>query len=120
MKFLSLQPILGTRDIHRAALFYSQKLGFELAFTDKSEPLNYIGFRRDGVEIHMQFQYEHEMSTTRLRFLVDDPEELFQEYQGRGVRCSERGLWDTPWGTQEFALYDLDQNALTFYQHLKS
>jgi hypothetical protein len=24
----------------------------------------------------------------------------------------------TPWGTREFALYDLDHNSLTFYRHL--
>ncbi len=61
-------PDLGTRDIHRAIEFYIQRLGFQLAFGDKTDPPNYVGFRRDAVELHMQFQFEHEMSTTRLRF----------------------------------------------------
>lgn len=30
----------------------------------------------------------------------------------------ENGVRDTPWGTREFALYDLDLNALTFYLDL--
>ena len=38
----------------------------------------------------------------------------------RGVECSPSGMRDTPWGTREFALYDLDRNALTFYRHLTS
>jgi len=67
----------------------------------------------------MQFQYEHEMSTIRLRFLVDDPDALFTEYQQRGVECSASGIRDPPWGTRAFAVYDTDLNLLTFYRDLK-
>ena len=118
--FKKTHPILGTRDIKRAIEFYTQRLGFQLAFADNPDSPNYIGFRRDAVELHMQFQFEHEMGTIRLRFLVDDPDALLKEYQGRGVECTATGIRDTPWGTREFALYDLDRNALTFYRHLRS
>ena len=74
--FKETHPILGTRDIQRAIAFYTQRLGFKLAFGDKADPPNYVGFRRDAVELHMQFQFEHEMGTIRLRFLVDDPDAL--------------------------------------------
>jgi len=83
------------------------------------EIVNYVGFRRDAVELHMQFQFEHEMGTIRLRFLVEDPDALFNEYRERGVECSASGIRDTPWATREFALYDLDRNSLTFYRGLK-
>lgn len=116
--FKKVHPILGTRDIHRAIEFYTQQLGFTLAFDDKADPPNYVGFRRDAVELHMQFQFEHEMSTTRLRLLVDDPDGLLSEYRQRGIECTANGIRDTPWGTREFAFYDLDRNALTFYRHL--
>lgn len=118
--FKSTHPILGTRDINRAIDFYTQQLGFKLAFKDGTDPPNYVGFRRDEVEIHMQFQFEHEMSTIRLRFLVEDPDALFNEYRQRGVECSPQGIGDTPWGTREFSLYDPDRNALTFYNHLST
>ena len=72
--FKETHPILGTRDIQRAIEFYTQRLGFPLAFRDKTDPPNYVGFRRDAVELHMQFQFEHEMGTIRLRFLVEDPD----------------------------------------------
>ena len=75
--FKETHPILGTRDIQRAIAFYTGQLGFKLAFGDKADPPNYIGFRRNAVELHMQFQFEHEMGTIRLRFLVDDPDALF-------------------------------------------
>src|SRR5262249_43624497 len=55
--FKETHPILGTRDIQRAIEFYTQQLGFKLAFGDKVDPPNYVGFRRDAVELHMQFQF---------------------------------------------------------------
>jgi uncharacterized glyoxalase superfamily protein PhnB len=54
----------------------------------------------------MQFQFEHEMGTIRLRFLVEDPDALFNEYRQRGVECNPNSVHDTSWGTREFALYD--------------
>ena len=55
--FKETHPILGTRDIQRAIGFYTQQLGFKLAFGDKADPPNYVGFQRDAVELHMQFQF---------------------------------------------------------------
>jgi catechol 2,3-dioxygenase-like lactoylglutathione lyase family enzyme len=115
--FKATHPIIGTRDLPRAIDFYTQQLGFELAFDDANEPKNYVGFRRDTVEVHMQFQYDHEMGTIRIRFLVDDPDALRDEYLRHGVAIAN-DLKDTPWDTREFALYDLDRNALTFYRNL--
>jgi len=94
--FKETHPILGTRDIQRAIEFYTQKLGFQLAFEDKADPPNYVGFRRDAVELHMQFQFEFELATIRLRFLVEDPDVLFDEYRQRGVECTPNSVHDTP------------------------
>jgi catechol 2,3-dioxygenase-like lactoylglutathione lyase family enzyme len=56
MMFKETHPIMGTRDIRRAIEFYTQRLGFQLAFGDESQdPPNYVGFRRDAVVLHMQF-----------------------------------------------------------------
>jgi catechol 2,3-dioxygenase-like lactoylglutathione lyase family enzyme len=116
--FRAVHPILGTRDLERALDFYQSKLGFTLAFRDPSGPTNYAGVRRDGVELHMQWQDEHEMSTIRLRFLVDDPDQLFAEWLANGAVEPGRKPKSTPWGSREFALYDPDRNALTFYRDL--
>ncbi len=118
--FKETHPIIGTRDVQRAITFYTEQLGFQLAFKDHPETPNYVGYRRDAVELHMQFQYPHEMGTLRLRLLVTDPDALLGEYRQRGIECSPAGLRDTPWGTREFALYDPDRNALTFYRDLTS
>lgn len=113
--FIQLQPILGTRDIEAAIRFYVERLGFVVAFRDGSTPTNYVGLHRDGVELHVQFQHEHEMGTTRVRFRVDDPDALYAEYVSRGVAVAMPPA-DMPWGTRDFALYDPDRNALSFYR----
>jgi catechol 2,3-dioxygenase-like lactoylglutathione lyase family enzyme len=118
--FKETHPIVGTRNIKRAIDFYTLQLGFKLTFRDKADPPNYVDSRRDAVELHMQFQFDYEMGTIRLRFLVEDPDGLFNEYRQRGVECSPEGVRDTPWMTREFALYDLDRNTLTFYRDLTS
>jgi len=112
--FAQVQPILGTRDLAKAVSFYVDRLGFTLAFGDPSIPVNYVGLRRDKVELHVQFQYEHEMGTIRLRLVVDDPDALYEEYKDKQVFHEGTQLRDTPWGTREFAIYDLDRNSLTF------
>ena len=72
----TLHPILGSRDIHRSIDFYVKKRGFELAFQDSTDDLNYVGYQRKEVLLHMQFQFEHEMSRTRLRFKVRDIDKI--------------------------------------------
>jgi catechol 2,3-dioxygenase-like lactoylglutathione lyase family enzyme len=117
--FSQVQPILGTRDVAMAVRFYVDRLGFTLAFGVPTNEGNYVGLRRDKVDLHMQFQYEYEMSTTRLRIVVDDPDALYEEYEDKDVFHEGTRLYDTPWGTREFALYDLDRNSLTFYRDLQ-
>ena len=117
-KFHQVQPILGTRDVAKAVRFYVDRLGFTLAFGVPTNEGNYVGLRRGNVELHMQFQYPHEMGTIRLRIVVDDPDALYEEYKAKDVFYEGTRLADTPWGTREFALYDSDGNALTFYRDL--
>jgi catechol 2,3-dioxygenase-like lactoylglutathione lyase family enzyme len=116
--FNQVQPILGTRDVAKAVRFYVDRLGFTLAFGEPTNEGNYVGLRRGNVELHLQFQYEYEMGRTRVRIVVDDPDALY-EYKDKGVFYEGTRLADTPWGTREFALYDLDRNSLTFYRDLK-
>lgn len=118
--FRAVHPIIGTRDIEKAIDFYTRGLGFGLAFRDSPTATNYVGFRHGSVELHMQFQFEHEMAMIRLRLLVEDPDALLSEYRQRGLDCTPAGIRDTAWGTREFALYDPDRNALTFYRDLKT
>ncbi len=88
--FSQVQPILGTRDVAKAVSFYIERLGFTLAFGVPTNEGNYVGLRRDRVELQMQFQYEHEMGTTRLRIVVDDPDALYEEYKNKAPSMKGR------------------------------
>jgi uncharacterized glyoxalase superfamily protein PhnB len=109
--------------VNRALHFYVQCLGFRLVFRDAPGPgARYAVLSRDGVNLHLQWHEEAdfkgmEAGTLMLRFLVDDPDALFAEYQDKGVFHANTRLRDTPWGTREFAFFDPDANGLTFYRN---
>lgn len=112
-----VQPVLPSQDVRAAVEFYVRRLGFELAFQD-AEEVTYAGVRRDGVELHLQWHDPQEWSRTErpmLRFVVADIDALFEEWKDKGVFHENTSLRGTPWGTREFAFYDLDGNGLTFY-----
>jgi hypothetical protein len=68
----------SARGTSNGPLSSTQQLGFELAFGDDADPPNYVGFRRDAVELHMQFQFEYEMGTIRLALSSRGPRRAFQ------------------------------------------
>ena len=124
-KFKEVNPILPVRDVDAAVRFFTQQLGFRVAFRDPSAPDRYVGVRRDGVELHLQYQRDEDMpkpGTLMIRFIVDDPDALFREYESRGVfqgaQNQRARVEDKPWGTREFAFCDLNGHGLTFYRDL--
>ena len=123
VQFRAIHPVLPVRDIETAVQYYVERLGFHLAFRDRSAASTYVGLRRDSVELHLQWHDEAdfkdvEAGTLMLRFFITDPETLFDEYRTKGVFHNQTQLRDTPWGTREFAFFDLNGHGLTFYRDL--
>ncbi|TBR36081.1 MULTISPECIES: VOC family protein [Dyella] len=117
-----VHPVLMCSNVSTAIRFY-RRLGFDLWFIDSPDAPHYAAVRRDGVELHLQW---HEAARDRTRdrpvyrFLVREVDELFVELRERGALSGQAdGPWsmpgDTPWGTREFHLHDLDGNGLQFY-----
>jgi catechol 2,3-dioxygenase-like lactoylglutathione lyase family enzyme len=121
-QFQDVIPVLPVRDVSEAARYYTEKLGFRLLFQDVPDAPRYAGIGRDGVRLHLQWHdptdFREAVDTPMLRFLIDDVDALFDEYADKGVFHERTALRDTPWGTREFAFYDLDGNGLTFYRPL--
>jgi catechol 2,3-dioxygenase-like lactoylglutathione lyase family enzyme len=120
-KFKEVNPCLPARDVEKALRFYVDRLGFRHSFGKASN--NYVGVRRDGVELHLWWQREEDFQAGKagqamLRFVVDDPDALFAEYEAQGVLREGTCVEDKPWGTREFAFFDPDGNGLTFYRDL--
>jgi catechol 2,3-dioxygenase-like lactoylglutathione lyase family enzyme len=119
-RFKEVQPVLPARDVAKAFRYYVDRLGFRHAFGVG----DYIGVRRDGVELHLQWQSNDDFDAGRagqamLRLVVDDPDALFEEYKTKEVFHERTALGNTSWGTREFAFFDPDGNGLTFYRDLR-
>jgi uncharacterized glyoxalase superfamily protein PhnB len=115
----SIYPVLPARKVEDAMRYYVERLGFTLAFGGGG----YVGLRRDGVEVHLQMQFEKDFQAGSagqacLRIEVDDPDALFEELKDRGVFDARTRLRDTEWGTREFSIRDPDGNSLTFQRDL--
>lgn len=118
----NIHPVLPVKDVTKSVNYYVEKLGFKLAFTDTTSAEGYAGVTRDDVEIHLQWHDEKEwiegLDRPMLRIYVKNITALFEEYKNRNVFHNRTSLKITPWGTKEFAFYDLYGNGLTFYRDL--
>jgi catechol 2,3-dioxygenase-like lactoylglutathione lyase family enzyme len=123
-KMHRLFPVLPVRVMSESLSFYTEKLGFQVAFGDVSQPEpNYIGLRRDDVEIHLQFQFDDDFKkgtagVAYVRIEVDDPDALFEEFRSKGAVPAGKAVRDTSWGTREFGFSDPNGNGLTFQRDL--
>jgi catechol 2,3-dioxygenase-like lactoylglutathione lyase family enzyme len=124
--FQSIHPVLASRDLVASVAFY-RDLGFRLSFQDSAENPKYAALARDNIELHLQWadseQWAYPTDRPALRFRVSDVDAIYQEFLERGKINADTGQgspWaapaDTPWGTREFHLRDLDQNSLQFYR----
>ena len=126
-RFEAIHPVLMSGHVVRSIEFF-QRLGFALAFQDDPADPKYACVRRDGVELHLQWQdqsqWAYPSDRPTYRFFVDDVDTLHRELIDRGVIVSPfpdgGSPWqvpgDTPWGTREFHLRDPDGNGLQFYR----
>jgi len=125
---LGVHPVLAARDVTVSMQFYA-RLGFTPVFRDKATEPRYAVIRRDAAELHLQWagsdQWAHPGDRPVYRLIVDDLDELYQEFVAGGsiseqtVQGSPWGVpADTPWGTREFHLRDPGQNSLQFYRPL--
>jgi catechol 2,3-dioxygenase-like lactoylglutathione lyase family enzyme len=108
---------LRTTDIEASIRFYTETLGFELAFRYEDF---YAGIRAGTQMFHLKHVDEPDPSIAyvvrdehfHLYFTTSDVAALARQLSARGVTFVQ-GLHVTPWGMQEFAIRD-DQGH-TFY-----
>jgi len=119
--FKDVHPTLPSQDVSSSIDYYVNELGFDLEFQDNPSDPTYAGVRRGNVELHLQWHDPKEWTAVErpmLRFLIDEIDALFAEYQKQNVFHLNTELRNTAWGTREFAFYDLYGNGLTFYEEL--
>ena len=115
-------PILGFRDVRKAAEYYRDVLGFnERNVMDGigEEGAVYAILDKDGIEIHLQirrreiFANKRESIESDAYFFVPDPDALHIELVRRGASVL-RPPQDEPYGLRDFTVEDLEGHRLVF------
>jgi len=112
-ELVKLIPVLESADIARDVAWYKEKAGFELSFSHEKM---YAGLNRDDLEIHLQWHAGTEEDPLSggalLRMDVRNIKPLFEEFKRRGTVKEIDFRENTPWGTNEFAITDLNSNVI--------
>ena len=106
-------PVLESADIDRDVAWYKEKTGFEVSFLHEKM---YAGLYRDGLEIHLQWHAGTKDDPMNggavIRINVKNIKPIFEEFKQRGAVKEVDFRANTPWGTNEFAIHDLNSNAI--------
>ncbi|MCB1042271.1 MAG: VOC family protein [Acidobacteria bacterium] len=114
--WMQLNPVLASQDVRRDVSWYCDKLGFRMLFNSGDTPLNYAGIANAGLELHLQFQFPKDMTSTDLRIQVRQITDMFETCLQNGLVKPEALRRNTPWGTHEFGFFDPSGNRIHFYQ----
>ena len=115
---LAAEPQLFVADIGASCEFYTEKLGFSVAFTYGDPPF-YGQVFRDGARLNLR-QLDEPAIRPELRgevlsasITLDDAKPLFLEFQAAGV-VFHQTLKTEPWGARTFIVADPDGNLILF------
>ena len=122
MKVTDLIPQLRTTDLEASIRFYTEKLGFELAFRFKDF---YAGIRAGNRVFHLKLVDEADPSIPVVRdgehvhlfFEVDGVAAAAAELERKGVRL-RRGVHETDWGGREIIVEDDQGHTLILFENL--
>ena len=109
---LCIIPVLPSADIVRDTLWYKEKTGFEAIHQDSM----YAVLKRDDIYIHLQWHSGTEsdplLGGSVIRIDVKNIGPLFDEFVQRGTVAKTKFVSNTPWNTNEFGFFDLNNNAI--------
>jgi hypothetical protein len=111
-ELLGIIPVLPSADLQRDIAWYNEKLGFKTFFSDKMYAVLY----RENICIHLQWHADTPndplLGGSVIRIYVKNITALFNELVSRGTVSEDKMKLNTPWKTNEFGFYDLNNNAI--------
>jgi catechol 2,3-dioxygenase-like lactoylglutathione lyase family enzyme len=117
---LAAEPQLFVADIAASCAFYTEKLGFSIAFS-YGEPPFYGQVFRDGARLNLRcvpqpvidplLRDNEDLLSASIT--LDDAKPLYLEYQAAGVSFHQ-ALRTEPWGARTFIVRDPDGNLILF------
>ena len=120
MKIKAIAPQLRTTNMASSIAFYTEKLGFEVAF--RFEDL-YAGIKAGEQTFHLKqvdepdpsIPFVEEGGHLRLYFETDDVDAVADRLKANGVPLL-KDVHDTEWQTREIVLHDDQGHTLYFGQ----
>lgn len=117
-EIIGITPVLPSSEIGRDVTWYHDNVGFECVHADEM----YAVLRRGSLRIHLQWHADTEddplLGGSVIKIFVKDIRPLFDEIVGRGSVRKDQFRSNTAWGTNEFGLYDLNNNAIFFVENI--
>lgn len=131
MHLKSSVPAFPVVDLAAALDFYALKLGFEERYRNG----RFAVIVRDEIELHLWVSNDKSWKrrwrnqpivsgaesflagTASCRFCCEGIDALYANLREEGVIHTNGALKTTPWGTDEFAILDLDGNLITFFEN---
>ncbi|MFK7772089.1 MAG: VOC family protein [Saprospiraceae bacterium] len=118
-KFLHLSPVLASSNVPRDIEWYESKLGFKNVYDSSAYSegkIDYVVLGRGGLFFHLQFQFPDDMTSTDLKFQVQNIAPLFEELAAHGLIPPGKITRKTSWNTSEVSLFDPSGNRITFFE----
>ncbi|PIQ49225.1 MAG: glyoxalase/bleomycin resistance/extradiol dioxygenase family protein [Cytophagales bacterium CG12_big_fil_rev_8_21_14_0_65_40_12] len=111
-EILEIVPVLPSQDVERDLAWYSKFAGFEKVGGDHM----YAIMKREQLYVHLQWHADTEddplLGGSVIKIFVKNIQPIFDEFVERGTVVKEKLRIKTPWGTNEFGFYDLNNNAI--------
>lgn len=118
-EFLSIFPVLESSDIERDVTWYKEKTGFQVLHSNNM----YAVLVRDNLCIHLQWhagtQDDPLGGGSVIRICVKNIGPLFDEFVKRGTVNHDKFIANTPWNTNEFGFFDLNNNAIFIMEEIE-
>lgn len=119
-ELLDIIPVLPSQDIDRDVEWYSKYVGFTHTYKDKMYALLSRGQHRIHLQWHADNDDDPLLGGSVIRITVSDIYPIFNEFMERKTVKKEKLREGTPWNTNEFGFYDLNNNAIFIVQDIKS
>ncbi len=117
-QWLEIVPVIPSQDIDRDVAWYQKHVGFELLHKDHM----YAVMKRETTHIHLQWHADTDddplLGGSVIKLFVKHITPIFEEFIERGTVTSDKLRHHTPWHTNEFGFYDLNNNAIFIVEDL--
>nr|WP_239534197.1 VOC family protein [Thalassobacillus pellis] len=130
---ISAIPALPVKDMKKSVKFYKQMLGFTKVHLDDG----FAVLKNDMVELHLWEANDESWrerkvkepvqsgaesflaGTASCRIRVEGVAGLFEDMRRKNILHPNTDLKTQWWGERDFAVTDLDNNLITFYENIK-